>query len=517
MPDYMYLLESRLSPEQHAALVRVQELGQAQGSNVYLAGGAVRDLVSGMPIRDLDFIVEGAPFRIARELEKGGARILEEDERLRQVELIFTGDVDGSISSARDEVFTLPGTKPEIRWATIMEDLRRRDFALNAIAISLNPASRGLLLDPTNGLADLERREVRSLSIHGFTNYPVRLLRIVRYCARMGFKMEARTQDWFELALERGLLDAIPSADLGREMRQLGREDHPSAILKAWESKELIGAVHARLAKRHPDYQGLGWLARVTETMVAGGVRPRLFAPVMHYLLGRLKPRERSAALGRMELRDAEVEAVVNLETETEKVVKVLRSRKTATPRDAFFYLEKVPRHLLAFILVESSQPKVLGKIRNYLHKWRPLRLSLPVSELDALGVPRGPKFDKILEDLFDLQLRGRARSPEDRTKYLRQLAGIKPEPKKPAKKEKRKEKKTEERAKGAEEARPRPAAAGKPGAAPPAASGSRIAALPLKAVVAAQPKPPSSAASPKERRAPARPKPRAAKQKSRR
>ena len=74
MPDYMFLLESRLSPEQRAALVRVQELARAQDSNVYLTGGAVRDLISGMPIRDLDFTIEGNPQRIVRELEKGGAR-----------------------------------------------------------------------------------------------------------------------------------------------------------------------------------------------------------------------------------------------------------------------------------------------------------------------------------------------------------------------------------------------------------------------------------------------------------
>ncbi len=115
--------------------------------------------------------------RVARELEKGGAHIVTEDEKLRHVELIFAGDVDGSIAAAREDVYARPGTRPEIRWSTIMEDLRRRDFSLNAIAISLNAASRGLLLDPTNGLADLEKREVRALSIHSFTNQPVRLLR----------------------------------------------------------------------------------------------------------------------------------------------------------------------------------------------------------------------------------------------------------------------------------------------------------------------------------------------------
>jgi tRNA nucleotidyltransferase (CCA-adding enzyme) len=112
MPDYMFLLISRLSAEQRAASLRVQELAQAQGLNVYLAGGAVRDLISGAPIRDLDFVLEGNPSRIAREMEKGGARIVEDDEERRHIELIFNGDADGSLACARDDVYERPGARP---------------------------------------------------------------------------------------------------------------------------------------------------------------------------------------------------------------------------------------------------------------------------------------------------------------------------------------------------------------------------------------------------------------------
>src|SRR5690242_11236139 len=172
---------------------------------------------------------------MARELEKGGAKILLEDEKLRHVELLFAGDVEGSISAARDDHYVRPGTRPEVRWSTIMEDLRRRDFSLNAIAISLNPASRGLLLDPTNGLSDIERGEVRALTIHSFTNQSVRLLRVLRFAARMGFKLEQRTQEWFDLAMERELDKTIAPEDAGGELRALAREENPTEALKAWE------------------------------------------------------------------------------------------------------------------------------------------------------------------------------------------------------------------------------------------------------------------------------------------
>src|SRR5260370_39105289 len=105
MPDYMFLLESRLSPEQRAVMLRVQELSEALGFKVHLTGGTVRDLVTGASLRDLAFTVEGKPSRIAQELETAGATILSEDEKFRHVEALFAGDCDGSTSAARDDQY----------------------------------------------------------------------------------------------------------------------------------------------------------------------------------------------------------------------------------------------------------------------------------------------------------------------------------------------------------------------------------------------------------------------------
>jgi tRNA nucleotidyltransferase (CCA-adding enzyme) len=443
MPDYMYILESRLSAEQRAAMMRVQELAAEAGLNLYLTGGAVRDLVSGMSIRDVDFTIEGNPSRLAHESEKGGAKIVSEDEKLRQVELVFPGNVDGSLSAAREDVYARPGTRSEVRWSTIMEDLRRRDFSVNAVALSLNAASRGLLLDPTNGLADIEKREVRALSIHSFTNQPVRLMRAIRYAARMDFKIESRTEEWFALAMERGLAESISPEEVGRELRQLGREEKPSAILKAWESRGLIGTIHPQLVRRHPDYETLARIIRARDEVVAAGLRPRLFGPVTAAVLGRLKSREISATIQRLGFRSSEADAVLDLGGEAQKAVKILAGRKTAAPKDAYAFLEHTPPHLIVFILAESSNAKASNKVRNFLSRWRPLRHGLQgaAAELQALGFARGPKFDKVVEELFALQLAGKGRTPEDRTKLLRKLAGIKEEPKKKEEKKKSDEK----------------------------------------------------------------------------
>src|SRR5271163_2651443 len=439
MPDYMFLLESRLSPEQRAAMMRVQELSAAMGFNVYLTGGTVRDLVTGASLRDLDFSVEGNPSKIARELEKGGAKILSEDEKFRQVEILFAGDCDGSISAARDDHYVRPGTRPEIRWSTIMEDLRRRDFSLNAIAISLNPASRGLLLDPTNGLSDVERAEVRALTIHSFTNQPVRLLRVLRFAARMGFKIEGRTQEWFDLAIERELHLTITTEDAGGELRALSREERPAVVLKAWEEHDLLEAVNPVLAKKHPGYDGIARLMKVREDLFTAGFRPRLATPMLLAILGRLKDREQSGVLAKAGFRSAEADVVLRFAGEAESSQKEVTGRKTNTPIEAFKFLERLPLEQTAYLLAESRNSGALSKIRAYLNKWRPIRNGLPVvvSELEKLGMARGAKFDEVVEQVFAIQLTGRGKTPEEREKILRKLSGIKEPPKKKEKEKK--------------------------------------------------------------------------------
>ena len=135
----------------------------------------------------------------------------------------------------------------------------------------------------------------------------------------------------------------------------------------------------------------------------------------------------------------AELRAVRDLEAESLQLVKLLTGPKTASPRDAYAFLEKAPLDLLSYILAESSNSKAVGKIRTYFSKWKPLRQLLPgvAAELEVLGMERGPKFDKVVEEFFQLQLLGRARKPEDHAKILRKLAGIKEAPKKPEEKKK--------------------------------------------------------------------------------
>src|ERR1700745_1292780 len=208
MADYIYMMESRLSPAQLQVVGQVQDIARAHEMNVYLTGGAVRDIISGFAIRDLDFTVQGNVHKLRKDLEKVGAIIQGEDEDLRILYVLFPNHVRTEIASARSESYSKPG-KPEVSFETINEDLRRRDFTVNAMALSLNPGSRGLLMDPFNGAADIEAKLVRGLHTYAFVEDPSRLIRASRFAARFHWPLEERTQQRFDSARENNYIEYI--------------------------------------------------------------------------------------------------------------------------------------------------------------------------------------------------------------------------------------------------------------------------------------------------------------------
>jgi hypothetical protein len=211
-----------------------------------------------------------------------------------------------------------------------------------------------------------------------------------------------------------------------------------------------------QLHKRRPDYDAIARLCKIREDLYAAGLRPRLGRLMLAAVLGRLKAREQGALLGKLGFRSAEIDAVLGLEGAALRAQKELAGRHANTPIDAYRLLEKMPLELLASLLAESSNSKALSKIRAYLQKWRPMRGGLPpvAVELEALGFPRGPKFDAVLEQVFALQLTGKGKTPEDRLKILRKLSGIKEPPKKKVKEERKKSTQMADKLKAAGEAR---------------------------------------------------------------
>src|SRR6202140_1406718 len=148
----------------------------------------------------------------------------------------------------------------------------------------------------------------------------------------MGFKLEARTQEWFDLAIERELHKAISSEDAGGELRAVAREERPTVVLKAWEQHDLLEAINSNLAKRHADYDAIAQLMKVREDLFTAGFRPRLATPMLLAVLGRLKDREQGTVLSKAGYRTAESDAVLGFAGEALEAQKELIGRKMNTP-----------------------------------------------------------------------------------------------------------------------------------------------------------------------------------------
>jgi tRNA nucleotidyltransferase (CCA-adding enzyme) len=223
MSDYMFMLDSHLNGEQSKALVQVRQAAEHANLNLFLTGGAMRDMMGGFPIRDLDFTIEGPAVKFAKALAQSAhAEILSVDDNRKTVELRFPGDVTACIAMARQERYPKPGAKPQVQAATIHEDLRGRDFTVNAIALSLGKASRGLLLDPANGLGDLSHKELRAISNYALYDDPARIFRMLRLRVRLGFTIDERTMNQYRNVREVKLETKIPAAALEHELRQIG-------------------------------------------------------------------------------------------------------------------------------------------------------------------------------------------------------------------------------------------------------------------------------------------------------
>ena len=253
-------LLSRLKPKSLGLVQSIGVLAQDHGGKAYLVGGPVRDLMLGQPNIDLDVTVE-APYkpsafkgRIDRHsqlLGTGniGIRLAENFAKLHQGATVIcypafkTATVqlpDGSLvdfATARTETYTRGGAFPAVKPSDINEDLFRRDFTVNAMAIAINPETWGKLMDPFNGRADLLAQRLRVLHDKSFLDDPTRILRAARFKARLGFKMEAKTMRLLKSAIRIKVLDTIKPQRYLKDFEKILKE--PKSLeavkyLKLW-------------------------------------------------------------------------------------------------------------------------------------------------------------------------------------------------------------------------------------------------------------------------------------------
>src|SRR6202166_1559006 len=370
MADYIYTMELRLTPNQQKGVTLVQDVARNAGMNVSLAGGAVRDIISGFPIRDLDFTVQGNPLKLQKEFERSGAVIGGTEDDLKVLYLTLPGGVRAEISPARTEKYEKTGKPPVIAPATIIEDLRRRDFTVNAMALSLNPGSRGLLLDPFNGAADVEAKLVRVLHNYAFVEDPSRLIRATRFAARFHWPLEERTQARFESAKENNYIEYITNKAIGYETEQLAYEEDPLHIVRVLEKEGWLKILNQHWSTAKVDTAQLGQLLKTRQQMTELGYAPDPAPAVMYFLTARLADKD-IADMRRLMPRKDLVEAWRDLEDHAKELAKRLVGKEAATPSRAWKLLSEARPEMILFLALTARQQAVPQKIKNFFNKWR--------------------------------------------------------------------------------------------------------------------------------------------------
>jgi len=409
MSDYMFMLDSHLNGGQSKALAAVREAAEQANLNLFLTGGAMRDMMGGFPIRDLDFTVEGGSIKFAKAAaHKAKAEILAVDELRKSVEFVFPGHVSASISMARQEKFAKPGAKPQVQPATIHEDLRGRDFTVNAIALSLGKASRGLLLDPANGLGDLARKELRAIHNYALYDDPSRMLRMIRLRTRFGFTIDERTMLQYQNVREAQLETLIPGAAMEQELRQMALDPQAGDTLKALEEEKLLQLFSPALAGAKLNLPGFQkWQKARLSLPYDVEVASNSYALLLFLLLEKLTAKERLQLIKALGIPRTDLDAAGKLEARAKKVEKELATAKLQRPSALYSILSKVPGEILLFLLMRSSQRLVIDRAKNYLQKYLPT--AQEVTEKDVVGAEPGtPKFSKLFQKLIAERLDAR-------------------------------------------------------------------------------------------------------------
>jgi tRNA nucleotidyltransferase (CCA-adding enzyme) len=434
MADYIYTMEIRLTPDQLKGVSLVQDIARASGMNVYLTGGAIRDIISGFTIRDLDFTVQGNPLKLQREIEKAGAQVSAVDEDARTIFLALAGNVRAEISMARTEKYEKTGKPPLVFPATIHEDLRRRDFTVNAMALSLNEGSRGLLLDPFNGVADIEAKLIRILHNYSFLEDPSRLIRATRFAARFHWPLEERTQARYDAAKEGNYIDHILKTSVGHEIAALAHEDDPLNVVKMLEKEDWLKILHPHWTTAKVDANGLAQLMKTRQQMVDLGYLPDAGPAVMHFLTARLTDKDIADLRKQIPRKDL-VNAWRDLEDHSKELAKRLMGKEAATPSRTWQLLSSARPEMILFLAVTARQQSVDQKIKNFLTKWRQVQQKIPLPEMTELLItPQLPEYPKIAHDVFMLLLDGKLRSRTETLKFLKPFAPPPPPPPPPPK-----------------------------------------------------------------------------------
>jgi tRNA nucleotidyltransferase (CCA-adding enzyme) len=403
------IMEKQLPAELVNFMWLAGEVAMTRQERVYLVGGVVRDLLLEQPNIDLDLVVEGNAVELALQLKETNGGDITTHLRFSTAKLRWDR-WSADFATARSETYDKPGALPKVTPSSIDDDLSRRDFTVNAMAVHLNPGDYGKLLDPCGGRSDLKKKVIRVLHDKSFTDDATRIWRGLRYEQRLGFRLERKTQGLLKRDVD--MLDTISSDRIRYEIECILQEKCPEKVLS--RAQEL-----GVLAKLHPALEGNGWreekFAQARQLTSPHPPEMGLYLAIIAYPLNE---EEAESLISRLNLPKSLTKTVRDTIALKEKTKLVTIPGLSAS--SIYNFLDGYSAQALVATSLATDSPTASQNIRYFISKLRHVEASLSGDDLMKLGVAQGPRVKEVLELLRQARLNGRVTTREGEEELVR-------------------------------------------------------------------------------------------------
>jgi tRNA nucleotidyltransferase (CCA-adding enzyme) len=410
----MERISSTLTPERFSLLKKVMDTATARGLPLYIVGGFVRDLLLDRAPADFDLVVEGDAIALANALaKKYGGKITAHSKFgtaqwfLPQT-LLVTHYSSLDLVSARSETYKHPAALPTVCLGNMTDDLRRRDFTINTLALRLDGDHFGELRDDLNGQADLQRRIVRVLHPGSFIDDPTRIFRAVRYEQRLGFKIDEETLALIQDALP--LIHNLSPERVRHELDLILEEENTALMLQRLAELNILKVVHPALRWNRS-------IQKRFEKIRGGESVSRLALAWMAWLV--------NYSVNEIEQMDDRLHFKATLRqaiAAASALYQELDSLSGKKPSQVVARLEHVPLSALSAVELFAAHGEARKNLENYINIWRHVKPHTTGHTLKKLGLEPGPAYQSILLRLKNAWLDGEISSEQEEQALLDQL-----------------------------------------------------------------------------------------------
>lgn len=413
--NFINLIKSQLPSNIIDVLYSAGEIAEEMGVSVYCVGGFVRDLILDVDNYDIDLVVEGDGEELARRLAEkfgGKARI---HERFRTAMVVLKDGFKLDVATARTEYYEFPAALPTVEKSSIREDLYRRDFTINTLAICLNPDRFGDLLDYFGGKKDIQNKLIRILYNFSFVEDPTRIMRAIRFETRYGFTIEPDTLRFAKDAIDRRLLGQLSYKRILQELILILNEQDPLPALQrmvevgVWQyilPEVNLEKVSTTKLKRVA-VMGAWFKERYFKTDV------RLWLVYIMVILSQLTKESIDEVIERYHF-DKQAIIALNESIKVPEMVAYLDNNLDLKTSDIDKILYNWSAEALIYLLLSLNDEKAWENVVEYLDIKDKVEVKITGHDLKTLGIKQGPVYKEILDKLYQLKLDGELVTKED-------------------------------------------------------------------------------------------------------